>query len=122
MEKEAESVAHLITSETAQNLIRIFNLQNQLKSLTHTHDKLKAKALKHIHVIGGGVMGGDIAIESVYKGFYVTVHDQNNEVLAQLIHRANQFFSKKLKQKHLIQAAMDRLIPDLKNHGLKKQI
>ena len=131
MKKEAESVAGLFTSETAQNLIRVFHLQDQLKSLSHSSVNIKDtamdnphyisnKALPHIHIIGGGVMGGDIAIWCVYKGFTVTIHDTANEVLARLIQRGSEFFSKKLKEKYLVQSAMDRLIPDIKNDGLKK--
>lgn len=118
MKKEAESVAHLIISESAQNLIRVFHLQNKLKARPqHEHSKT---SLEHIHIIGGGVMGGDIAIWCVYKGFTVTVHDRSHEVLARLIQRGNHFFSNKLKEKHLFQSAMDRLIPDINNLGLKK--
>ncbi|MCW8929439.1 MAG: 3-hydroxyacyl-CoA dehydrogenase NAD-binding domain-containing protein [Gammaproteobacteria bacterium] len=117
MKKEAESVACLITSETAQNLIRIFHLQNKLKNLTHSSTD---KKIKHIHIIGGGVMGGDIAIWCVYKGLTVTVHDQNNEVLARLVKRASDFFNRKFKEKHQFQSALDRLIPDINNDGLKK--
>lgn len=118
LQQEAESVARLITGETAQNLIRVFYLQDQLKSLAHsTTDKT---ALQHIHVMGAGVMGGDIAIWCVYKGFTVTVHDRNHESLARLMQRGSRFFSKKLKQKHLFQSAMDRLIPDINNDGIKK--
>ncbi len=117
MKKEAESVASLITSDSAQNLIRVFHLQDQLKTLSHSS---KNKPLHHIHIVGGGVMGGDIAIECVYRGFTVTVHDRSHEVLARLIQRGHYFFSNKLKEKHLYQSAMDRLIPDIKNNGLKK--
>ncbi|MCU7940073.1 MAG: enoyl-CoA hydratase/isomerase family protein [gamma proteobacterium symbiont of Bathyaustriella thionipta] len=128
MKKEAESVASLITSEAAQNLIRVYHLQNQLKSLSHVKinsidnfDK-KPPSLHHIHIIGGGVMGGDIAIWCAYKGFTVTVHDRSNEMLARVIQRADTFLKKKVKNTRLIQSIMDRLIPDLKNHGLKKPI
>ena len=125
MKKEAESVASLITGETAQNLIRVFYLQNQLKDLSHPEKQDKSmrqenNPLQHIHIIGGGVMGGDIAIWCVYKGFKVTVHDKGHEVLARLIQRASVFFKQKLKEKHLFQSAMDRLIPDINNDGLKK--
>ena len=124
MKKEAESVACLITSPTAQNLIRVFHLQNQLKTLTHAaaEDQSEDSTLpvKHIHIIGAGVMGGDIAIWCAYKGFSVTVHDRHNETLARLVQRAHKFLLKKVHDKRLIQAIMDRLIPDINNFGLKK--
>ena len=120
MKKEAESVASLINSEVAQNLIRVFHLQNQLKELSKADANKKIPLLEHIHIIGAGVMGGDIAIWCAYKGFTVTVHDRRNEVLAQLIHRADTFLKRKVKNPRLMQNIMDRLIPDINNHGLKK--
>ncbi len=118
LEKEAESVASLVTGETAQNLIRVFHLQNQLKALTRS--AAEAPQLQHIHIIGAGVMGGDIALWCAYKGFTVTVHDKSNEVLARLINRAEKFLARKVKNPRLIQRIMDRLIPDINNDGLKK--
>jgi len=123
MKKEAESVAALINSETAQNLIRVFHLQELLKNqgkITTADDHNINMPPQHIHVIGGGVMGGDIAIWCAYKGFTVTVHDKSNEVLSRLMQRANTFLKRKIKHRCLIQAALDRLIPDLKNNGLNK--
>ena len=121
MKKEAESVATLINSDTAQNLIRVFHLQELLKSNSKLKNNERDKInLNHIHIIGGGVMGGDIAIWCAYKGFTVSVHDKSNEVLARLIHRAHSFYSKKIKDKRRIQTIMDRLIPDINNNGIKK--
>src|SRR5581483_2457796 len=51
------SVASLAASDTTQNLIRIFFLQERLKSLGKESD-FRAR---HVHVVGAGVMGGDIA-------------------------------------------------------------
>ena len=112
MREEARSVAELITGDTAQNLIRVFFLQERLKG---EGDK-KAFSPQHVHVIGGGVMGGDIAIWSALQGFHVTIQDRNDETLARVIKRAHALYKKRLKQPRLIQAALDRLIPD--KHGL----
>ncbi len=120
MRKEAESVALLINTNTAKNLIRVFHLQELLKSQSHETASDNNSRLQHIHIIGGGVMGGDIAIWCAYKGFRVTVHDRSHEVLAQLVQRANIFLNNKLKNKRLIQAVLDRLIPDIKNQGIIK--
>src|SRR6185437_4066926 len=64
-EGEARSIAHLFTTETARNLIRVFLLQDRLKGLGG-----KAGAdIKHVHVVGAGVMGGDIAAWAALRGF-----------------------------------------------------
>jgi len=114
--KEAQSVAKLIVSRTAQNLIRVFMLQDELKALGRSDDYKP----KHVHVIGGGVMGGDIAAWCAFSGFTVTIQDPKKEALANVSKRAYVLFKKRLKIKRLITAAMDRLIPDPKGNGLKR--
>ncbi|MDH5517712.1 MAG: 3-hydroxyacyl-CoA dehydrogenase NAD-binding domain-containing protein [Gammaproteobacteria bacterium] len=115
LEKEAISVAELVADPSAQNLVRVYFLQEQLKSLG---DKKLFKPL-HIHVIGGGIMGGDIAAWCAYKGFQVSVQDQDPAILAKTIERAYQLFSKKLRDKRLISNTMDRLTADHKGYGVE---
>ncbi len=114
LEEEAKSIAKLLVGKTAQNLVRVFKLKEQLKN---TGSKVKFDP-KHIHVIGGGIMGGDIAIWCALKGFNVTIQDQNHEVLAKVIQRAYKLYKKRLKAPRLIQQALDRLVPDDKGIGL----
>lgn len=116
LEQEAQSVARLITGRCAQNLIRVFLLQEQLKGLGRAEDY----APQHVHVIGAGVMGGDIAAWCALRGFTVTLQDKKHEALASVIKRAYGLFQKRLKDRLLISAALDRLIPDPKGNGLKR--
>ncbi|MDH5600446.1 MAG: 3-hydroxyacyl-CoA dehydrogenase NAD-binding domain-containing protein [Gammaproteobacteria bacterium] len=116
LQEEAKSIAHLLVGKTAQNLIRVFKLTEQLKGLA----KDKSVSIEHIHVIGGGVMGGDIAIWCALQGFNVTMQDQRHETLAGVIKRAVKLYKRILKQKRLINAALDRLIPDINGNGLAK--
>jgi len=105
---EAKQVAKLICSETAQQLIRIYLLQSRLKSLG---DK-KAFKISKVHVIGGGVMGGDIAAWCALKGFQVTLQDRAPKYLGQAMMRAHKLFNRKLKDPYAIRDAIDRLMPD----------
>jgi 3-hydroxyacyl-CoA dehydrogenase / enoyl-CoA hydratase / 3-hydroxybutyryl-CoA epimerase len=115
LEKEIESVASLVTSDTAENLVRVFFLQEELK----TQGNKKDFKPKHIHVIGGGVMGGDIAAWCALRGFNVTVQDQKPEALAGTMKRSMSMFKKKFKRdKRSIREAMDRLIPDTRGMGV----
>ena len=109
LREERASEARLVTDETAQNLIRVFFLQERMKTLG---DKSLIDP-KHIHVIGGGVMGGDIAIWCALRGFNVTIQDHKHETIASVLKRAQRLYKKKLKLPRLITAAMDRLIPDV---------
>lgn len=113
---EADKVAELICSETAQNLIRVFFLQERLKSQGRKSDI----APKHVHVVGGGVMGGDIAAWCALKGFSVTLQDRGPEFLNRAMGRAHGLFKKKLKKPHLVTAAADRLMPDVHGTGIAK--
>jgi 3-hydroxyacyl-CoA dehydrogenase/enoyl-CoA hydratase/3-hydroxybutyryl-CoA epimerase len=116
LEMEAKSIAHLLVGKTAQNLIRIFKLTDTLKALA----KDKPVSIDHIHVIGGGVMGGDIAIWCALQGYNVTLQDQRHETLAAVIKRAAKLYQRILKQPRLVNDALDRLLPDIKGHGLVK--
>ncbi|HID45994.1 MAG TPA: crotonase [Chromatiaceae bacterium] len=113
---EARQVASLLTGETAQNLIRVFLLQDRLKGLAEKRD-FKAR---HVHVIGGGVMGGDIAAWCVLKGIDVTLQDRAPEYLGRAISRAQGLFRKKLRDPYRVQNAADRLIADHRGEGIKK--
>jgi 3-hydroxyacyl-CoA dehydrogenase/enoyl-CoA hydratase/3-hydroxybutyryl-CoA epimerase len=116
LDAEAQSLARLITGATAQNLVRVFFLQEQLKSL----GKEKDYRPKYVHVIGAGTMGGDIAAWCAFRGFHVTLQDQSPERIAPAIKRAYTLFKRKLKRPIKINEAMDRLIPDHKGNGVER--
>lgn len=111
---ESDTVVQLMHTPTAQNLTRVFFLQERLKGLAK---KINYKP-EHVHVIGAGVMGGDIAAWCVLQGFKVTLQDREAKFIAPAIARAYQLMQKKLKHSRLVQAAMDRLQPDLQGRGI----
>ncbi|KTC79444.1 3-hydroxyacyl-CoA dehydrogenase NAD-binding domain-containing protein [Legionella cherrii] len=115
--KEIDSVEHLVsTGITSKNLIRAFSLRERLKGFAKGSD-FKAN---HIHVIGAGVMGGDIAAWCALRGLRVTLQDQSYDKIAPAIGRAHALYKKKLRKPRLIQAAMDNLIPDPEGHGIAR--
>lgn len=117
LEKEAEAVAELATTDTARNLVRVFFLQEKLKS----QGKKIAFEVEHVHVIGGGIMGGDIASWCAIQGYSVTVQDQDPERLAQTIKRAQYSFKKKFKRdRRAIRDANDRLMADHRGSGVAR--
>jgi 3-hydroxyacyl-CoA dehydrogenase/enoyl-CoA hydratase/3-hydroxybutyryl-CoA epimerase len=117
LEKEAIAVADLATSDTAKNLVRVFFLQENLKS----QGKQTDFPVEHVHVIGGGIMGGDIASWCAIQGYSVTVQDQDPERLAQTIKRAQYSFKKKFKRdRRAIRDANDRLMADHRGSGIHR--
>ena len=111
---EIVSFAHLMTTKTAQNLIRVFFLQEKLKGLAG-----KAPDVGHVHVIGAGAMGGDIAAWCAWQGLRVTLGDVKPEPIAGAVKRAAALYAKVGRGDNLkIRDALDRLIPDLKSEGV----
>ena len=114
MVNEAKSISKLMVTKTARNLVRVFFLSTEMKNLA----KDSSFVPKHVHVIGAGTMGGDIAAVCAYKGLHVTLQDQSAERIAPAMGRAAKFYKKKLKKPRLVQAALDRLQPDVEGHGI----
>jgi 3-hydroxyacyl-CoA dehydrogenase/enoyl-CoA hydratase/3-hydroxybutyryl-CoA epimerase len=111
---EARSIARLITGETAQNLVRVFFLNERLKSLGAGTER----EFRHVHVIGAGTMGGDIAAWCAMQGLRVTLQDRAPEFIAPAVGRAAKLYRRRLREPHLVRAALDRLIPDVAGHGV----
>ena len=76
-EAEARSFADLMIGATSRNLVRVFFLQNRLKS---QGSKPKAR-IQNVHVVGAGVMGGDIAAWCALRGLNVTLQDRAEEYI-----------------------------------------
>lgn len=109
-----EIIDRIISSPTARNLVRVFFLQERLKSF----GKDGGTKVARVHVIGAGVMGGDIAAWCALRGLTVTLQDQSMERIAPAIKRAAGLFKKRLREPLKARAAFDRLIPDLNGDGV----
>ena len=109
-----EIIDRFITSPTARNLVRVYHLQERLKGFGKSSD-FKAK---RVHVIGAGVMGGDIAAWCALRGMTVTLQDQTLERIAPALKRAHALFTKRLREPLKIRDAFDRLIPDPTGDGV----
>ena len=110
------SIAHLLGTPTARNLIRVFKLQERLKGFGREGE---AEA-KRVHVVGAGTMGGDIAAWCALRGLSVTLQDQNAERLAPAFGRATKLFADRLKDPRRVRDALDRLIPDVAGDGVAR--
>jgi 3-hydroxyacyl-CoA dehydrogenase/enoyl-CoA hydratase/3-hydroxybutyryl-CoA epimerase len=108
-EAEARSISELMCSPTSRNLVRVFMLQDRLKGLG---GKSPAE-FRHVHVVGAGVMGGDIAAWSAFRGMTVSLQDRSAELIQPAMDRAKAFFDKRLKDPAAAAAAFDRLKMDV---------
>jgi 3-hydroxyacyl-CoA dehydrogenase/enoyl-CoA hydratase/3-hydroxybutyryl-CoA epimerase len=109
----AASVRTLFAHPTTANLIRIFFLQERLKAQGKDSDF----EARHVHVIGAGVMGGDIAAVCAMRGLTVTLQDTSPERLAPAVKRAAELFERRLREPRRVRDAFDRLIPDVSGMG-----
>jgi 3-hydroxyacyl-CoA dehydrogenase/enoyl-CoA hydratase/3-hydroxybutyryl-CoA epimerase len=107
------SIQSLINHPTSRNLVRIFFLQERMKGLGKSADFKP----RHVHVVGAGVMGGDIAAVCAMRGLTVTLQDTSPERLAPAVKRAAQLFKRRVRDPHRMRDAMDRLIPDVSGAG-----
>jgi 3-hydroxyacyl-CoA dehydrogenase/enoyl-CoA hydratase/3-hydroxybutyryl-CoA epimerase len=117
---ERKSVVKLASTPTARNLIRVFFLQERLKS-QGGKDGSGGKPLPgiaRVHVVGAGVMGGDIAAWAAYKGLEVTLTDREQRFIDGALERAKALFEKKVKDEHRRAEVAARLRGDLAGDGV----
>src|SRR5215510_10945831 len=111
---EIASFARLVVTDTSRNLVRVFFLREKLKSLADGDF-----SGRHVHVIGAGAMGGDIAAWCAWHGFAVTLADTQAEPIAKAIGRAAELYGKIGHRRIDIRDALDRLTPDLAGAGVR---
>ncbi|MEO7387550.1 MAG: 3-hydroxyacyl-CoA dehydrogenase NAD-binding domain-containing protein [Gammaproteobacteria bacterium] len=106
-EAEARSFGRLVMTPASRNLVRVFFLQERLKKLA-----VAKSTIKRVHVIGAGVMGGDIAAWCALRGLEVTLQDRELRFIEPALARAAKLFNRKLKRTEAIDAATARLRAD----------
>ena len=111
---EIKSFAHLLKTETAQNLVRAFFLREHLKGLAG-----KEHGVRHVHVIGAGTMGAEIAARCAIKGFSVTLFDIAEKPLAAALKKAAAICDEEHLDSLQKRDALDRLVPDPKGIGAR---
>src|SRR5690606_11944025 len=78
----------------------------------------KGQKFARVHVIGAGVMGGDIAAWCALRGMSVTLQDLEMERIQPALDRAKKLFKKQLEKKHLAEEAVLRLEADPSGKGV----
>ena len=116
LEAEARSMANLLCTSTSRNLVRVFFLQERLKSAA----KVAAEPARHVHVVGAGIMGGDIAAWCAARGLTVTLQDRGMEYVEPAIERARAFFEKRYPDATRRDQAMSRLSADVSGEGVPR--
>lgn len=106
---EIDSVSELMVTPAAAGLRRVFSLMERLKAEGRKSD-FRAQ---RVHVVGAGVMGGDIAAWCVLKGMDVSLQDKSREQIGQALKNAEKLLRRKLRDPQRVKSAMMRLQPDV---------
>ena len=113
-EVEASSFAELMCSSTSRNLVRVFFLQNRLKG----QGEKSTPKVEHVHVVGAGVMGGDIAAWCALRGHTVTLQDREQKYIDPAMKRAAKLFAKRVRDEEKRDATAKRLRADVEGSGV----
>ena len=113
-EAEARSIARLFLSDQSRNLVRVFFLQNRMKALGGK----SARKVAHVHVVGAGVMGGDIAAWCASRGLTVTLQDREMKYVEPALARAKEFFGKRARDPAKAAEMAARLKADIEAAGV----
>jgi 3-hydroxyacyl-CoA dehydrogenase / enoyl-CoA hydratase / 3-hydroxybutyryl-CoA epimerase len=113
-EAEARSIAALMVGDTSRNLVRVFLLQERLKNLGGKSQLPFAR----VHVVGAGVMGGDIAAWCAQRGLNVTLQDRELKFIEPALQRARDAFAKRLKDTGKAAELMTRITADVAGDGV----
>lgn len=111
---ETESIGQLFMTPTGKNLRRVYKLREKLKNLAP-----RSTAIERVHVVGAGVMGGDIAGWCALRGLDTTLQDQVTEAIDKAMRRAAGLFGKRLKAPGAADEASMRLRADASGGELK---
>ena len=115
VDAEAGSFVPLMGTDTARNLRRVFFLSESLKK--QGLRGAEKPEFKRVHVIGAGVMGGDIAAWCALRGLAVTLQDLDMERITPALDRAKSLFKKRLKGRNAVNSALARLEADPAGKG-----
>jgi 3-hydroxyacyl-CoA dehydrogenase/enoyl-CoA hydratase/3-hydroxybutyryl-CoA epimerase len=115
-EAEARSMAQLLCTPTSRNLVRVFFLQERLKAA----GKSSLTPAQHAHVVGAGVMGGDIASWCAARGLTVTLQDRELKYVTPALERARKFFTKRYPEPRKRQETLGRLTGDVDGNGVAR--
>jgi len=108
----------LMASPTAANLRRVFFLSESLKK--QGVRGAEKPVFRRVHVVGAGVMGGDIAAWCALRGMGVTLQDLDMERIKPALDRAKALFKKRLKTPTEITNAIARLEADVAGKGIAR--
>ena len=113
LENETNLFSYLMLTPASAGMRRNFQLTDAVKKGGRGD-----AGISHVHVIGAGTMGGDIAAVAAMTGYQVTLQDISADAIEAAIARARTLYERRLKDPKEVEAAMARLGADPQGSGL----
>jgi len=110
---EIGSFSQLLQTDTSKNLQRAFFLRQRLRG-----NVKRADDINHVHVIGAGTMGAEIAAMAAIRGKRVTIGDTSVNALGNAMRLARDICRSKHMNSPDTRDALDRLMPDPMGYGV----
>ena len=79
--------------------------------------KKPIRKFNHVHVVGAGVMGGDIAAFCALRGHTVTLQDREQQYIDPAMQRAEKLFTKRVRDEKKRTDTLARLRSDVEGEG-----
>ena len=111
---EMDIFPDLMVGSASKSLRRVYHLTDKIRKTARGDS-----AISNVHVVGAGVMGGDIAAVAAMSGLMVTLSDMDPKAIELAIDRAAKLFERRLKNDDKITAAKHRLKSDPQSDGAK---
>ena len=109
---ELDIFPSLLMSDASKGLRRLFDLRDRLRKAGRGES-----GVKRLHVIGAGVMGGDIAAVAALCGFEVSLSDQDASAIDKALERARALYARRLDAAE-IATTLARLKADAAGEGI----
>lgn len=113
LNNETQLFSYLMLTPASAGMRRNFQLTDAVKRAGRGD-----ATISHVHVIGAGTMGGDIAAVAAMTGYRVTLQDISADAIEAAIVRAGTLYERRLKDPKKVEAAMARLTADPGGDGL----
>ena len=107
VQTERDIFVPLLLGEASFHLRRAFLMNDAVRKTARGDSQIN-----HVHVIGAGTMGGDIAAVAALNGFSVSLSDRDAGAIDKAIARAAKLFARRLKTEDAVAEAMARLHSD----------
>jgi 3-hydroxyacyl-CoA dehydrogenase/enoyl-CoA hydratase/3-hydroxybutyryl-CoA epimerase len=103
LEAEARLFGELVVSDVSKRLVEIFFATTALKKENGTGKAdVKARAVKKVGVLGGGLMGGGIAyVSAALQGVPVRVKDKDDAGVGRALKQVQGIFEERVKRRSL---------------------